>query len=815
MLINSLQTSFAAGEISPRLYGRVDLAKYHVGLALARNVFVDFRGGLCNRPGTRIVGRAISDTYRPLLIPFQYSDIQSYILEFSHLKMRVIRDGGYVLEPSKAFTFASNVYTVTAHGFANGDLVSVPGQTLPGTVTVLSANTFELRNHAAVLMVPVPTSGSLARVFTLTSPYAGADLDELHYSQSFDTITLTHPDYDPRDLTRTQHWVWTFSTLSTGSALTQPGAPTLTGSAAGTTGFGYRVTAILGSDESIPSDPTKIQTVNITSTAGYITIAWSAVTTALKYNVYRTLPVPGTNVLDEASYGYIGSTTGVSFIDPNIIPDFTKTPPQHFNPFALSDFPTVTCYFQQRRVFAGSRLAPQTLWFSKPGLYSNFDVSDPINDGDGLTLTIASTRANNIRALVPMPGGLVVLTSEGAWQISGGSQYSAVKASDAVIHPQSFNGAAPVSPITMNYEVLYVQAKGSTVRSLAYNLYSNTYQTQDLSLLSNHLVTSPIVQWAFAEEPHKLVWALREDGKLLTFTYIKEQDLYAWCHHDTDGFVESVAVVEEGNASVLYMAVRRKIGAAWVRFVEQIQPRDFLRDEDAWFVDCGLDYGLAYPAADITLSGVSGTVVVDASASVFTGAVGKVLRVGGGLGIVTSASATQASVAFTEPLIEIYYSNGVPKARVFASGEWSLTAPVSEVKGLDHLEGMPVSVLADGQDSSMTVTGGKVTLLTPATRIIVGLPFQSQVQLLPIEGKSQSIQGKRKLVRSVTVRYSRGKGAKYGPSFENLRTPVDQLNDIFIPLSQQYDLRSQLCIQQDRPLPLTLLMISLDADVGG
>ena len=56
-LLNMIQTSFAAGEIAPSLYARVDLAKYHIAAKLLRNFFVWVHDGASNRTGTMFVGR--------------------------------------------------------------------------------------------------------------------------------------------------------------------------------------------------------------------------------------------------------------------------------------------------------------------------------------------------------------------------------------------------------------------------------------------------------------------------------------------------------------------------------------------------------------------------------------------------------------------------------------------------------------------------------------------------------------------------------------------------------------------------------------
>src|SRR6266478_77055 len=129
MSTNIIQTSFAGGELSPTLYARVDLAKYHIGAARLRNFFVDYRGGASNRPGFELVCQ-VKDSVNPeRLIPFQFSTIQNYILEFSNLAMRVIKSGAQVFNAAKTIIGATNanpgVFNVTAHGYTNGTQVLI------------------------------------------------------------------------------------------------------------------------------------------------------------------------------------------------------------------------------------------------------------------------------------------------------------------------------------------------------------------------------------------------------------------------------------------------------------------------------------------------------------------------------------------------------------------------------------------------------------------------------------------------------------------------------------------------------------------
>jgi hypothetical protein len=70
-----------------------------------------------------------------------------------------------------------------------------------------------------------------------------------------------------------------------------------------------------------------------------------------------------------------------------------------------------------------------------------------------------------------------VLTAGGAWLLVGGAITSpiAVTPTNTVVVPQNYVGCADLPPIVINYDILYVQAKGSIVRDLAYNFWVNVY----------------------------------------------------------------------------------------------------------------------------------------------------------------------------------------------------------------------------------------------------------------------------------------------------------------------------------------------------
>jgi hypothetical protein len=134
--------------------------------------------------------------------------------------------------------------------------------------------------------------------------------------------------------------------------------------------------------------------------------------------------------------------------------------------------------------------------------------------------------------------------------------------------------------------VLYEQATGTGVRTVRYDFYSNTFQSLDLTKLATHLFLGfSIADWAWAQEPYRLVWAVRSDGVMLCLTYLREDDVFAWSHHDTYGAFESVAVVREGGVDYAYVTVSRPFG----RFIERIENR-LTGAQSNWFVDCALAY---------------------------------------------------------------------------------------------------------------------------------------------------------------------------------------------------------------------------------
>lgn len=775
-----LQPTFAAGELSPSASARTDIARYYTGLKLCRNFMVMPYGGVRNRAGTRLVAEVKDSTKLCRLVPFQFNDVQTYVLAFGDLNMRVIKDGGQVL-------------------YSAGPNIGTP--------------------------------------FELAMPYTQNDLASLNYTQSADVMTFAQPGYKPRELNRLAHDNWTTAEINLAPRIAAPASATaVSGGGTGTAQtWRYQVTAVLDDgntlDESLPATSNPVTTHTDVASA---TITWPAVTGATYYIIYKDNAGAGI-------YGFIGRATGTTFTDQNITAVKTDTPPNGNDPFVgAGNFPGAVVYYQQRLIFAGSNLQPQTVWTSKTGLFKNFGYSVPNKDDDAITFTLSSNKVNRVRHLLGLRK-LLALTTGAEFTISGGDTGLSAKTVQAV--PEGYDGTAIVPPVVVGNSAVYVQARGNRVSSFGYSLNADGFAADDLTLFSAHLFKGKeLTNVAYQKVPDSIVWYVRDDGVLLGLTYVPEQQLVGWHWHDTDGFVESIACIPEGQEDVLYMVVRRTIGGVQKRYIERMESRQISSIEDAFFVDCGLTYdGRNTDAAKtFTLSG--GTTWQFPEVVTMT-AVGHTPFTAGSVGVDYSLK-RQVIDENGDPATEIvrvevvgYTSTSVVTVKLLIICPESLRGvPVSKwarqvqtLSGLGHLEGKTVSILADGSvHPQRVVTGGSVALQEAAGIAHVGLQYISDMETLDLELKNanETVLDKKIAVTSLTVMVEESRGIFAGKDKNHLyphktgrddyESPIELLTgQAEISISNDWQGKGRVFIRQADPLPLSVLAVIPEVTIGG
>jgi len=581
----------------------------------------------------------------------------------------------------------------------------------------------------------------------------------------------------------------------------------------------HRTWIAVASDEPADDDP--------------ITIQWDPIEGAdiVEYNVYKE---------SNGVFGYIGTAGGTSFQDINITPDITDQPPTDREVFEEEDdYPATASYAQQRLGFAGTNNDPNKVWCSQVGNFHNITISTPANDDDAVVFTVDGGPAQEVRHLLEL-GRLLIFTRGGIWMVQGDA--------DGVLRPGAINlrltcvvGSSTLKPIPIGSTALFVQARGSVVRDLRFELNSESFKGNELSLMSNHLLRGyTIVDWAWQETPHNIVWMVRSDGVLLGMTYLPDHEVVGWHRHDTEGgIVESVCCIPEDDEDAVYLVVRRTIDGTSRRYVERLHTRNMDTCEDAFFVDCGLSYDGRNTDDNITMTLSGGTtwtagenLTLTASTSYFTSSeVGNaiVLRILDDDDVETSRLVLNITSFTSDVIVTVQPEIAVEAAfRNTAFTDWSRAVDV--VGGLDHLEGETVSILADGNEMpQQEVEGGEITFDDTYSVIHVGLPIQADLETLNLDTvNAETFVDKQKLISKVTVMVQDSRGGKVGHNedgpFREFIQRTASLVQSPIPLrtgreevltSSSWDDNGRIFIRQDSPLPLTILSVVPSGRVGG
>jgi hypothetical protein len=372
-------TNFTGGELSPRLDGRNDLTKYSTGCKTLENFIIYPHGAAARRSGTTFVAEVASSANKTRLIPFEFSTTQTYMLEFSNLKIRVYKDDGAVLEGDKTISAITKanpaVVTATSHGYSDGDevvITAVGGMTEVNGKRFLVANkttnTFELTdkdgaNVNSTSFTTYTSGGVSNKVFEITTPYTTAQLFDIKFAQSADVMYLTHPEHEVEKLSRTGHTSWTLTDVDFTKGPMQDENTTTTTLNPGATAVGTGVSLVASAATGINSGSGFLSTDVgrfVFLHGGYAKITGVTNTTNATIEILTTLSA--STATEAWRLGAFSDTTG---------------------------HPSCVTFFEQRLVFAGTTNQPQTIFFSKSGDYENMDanIGGTVADDDAIIYT--------------------------------------------------------------------------------------------------------------------------------------------------------------------------------------------------------------------------------------------------------------------------------------------------------------------------------------------------------------------------------------------------------------------------------------------
>lgn len=282
-------------------------------------------------------------------------------------------------------------------------------------------------------------------------------------------------------------------------------------------------------------------------------------------------------------------------------------------------YPQTLCFFQDRLCFGGTMKQPYMVWMSRTGDYGNFSVekaSGTVTDDSAVALAFVSRKQFKILHLIASTD-LIVLTAGNEWTVSGSDT---VTPSKAVPKMQTTRGCSTVEPLMIGGRIVFVQGRGSTVRDMAYSYETDSYGGNDLTLLAKHIIENvQIVDSAYKQEPDSTIYFVRSDGTMACLSYIMEQKVYAWSTIETQGKIEAVAAVQEGDEDIIYLVVQREINGVTVRNIEYLakNPAKSNNPDDYIMLDNAIEYSAAEKSSGETeidaaeLAGEKVTVIGD------------------------------------------------------------------------------------------------------------------------------------------------------------------------------------------------------------
>jgi hypothetical protein len=516
----NLQTNFSTGELDPLLRARVDLEQYNNALSKATNVVIQPQGGMKRRPGLKNVYELPANTGSGVrMIPFEFSVDDSYMLVFVDLRMYVFKN--------------------------------------------------------ATLIGNINATGNPYLVTTIAS----ANLAELNWTQSADTLIVTHPNLNPIRIVRGgTDASWTISNITFTSIPDYAFTLTITNPAG---------------------------TITPSSVSGNITItASSSVFSAATVGQYiNAVPQGRARVVGFTSGTEVTAIVEFPFFNTSAIANGSWDVESGYEPVWSSGrgYPRTVVFHEGRLYFGGSKSRPSTVWGSKIGLYFDFKITEALDD-DAVEATLDTSQLNVIVDMISGRDFQVFTT---------GAEFYVPQAGTDPITPSTFlfksiskNGTKPGTRVeALESGTIFIQRQGKALNEFLFADSQLTYVTQRISLLCGHLLKNPtrlaLRRATDTDEGDLLMITNATDGTMAVFSILKSQQVVAPSEFITDGQFLDVGV----DVTRILTVTKRTFNAVDKYYVE-------LFSED-FYTDCAFTGGVASGATGLPHEGKALNVICD------------------------------------------------------------------------------------------------------------------------------------------------------------------------------------------------------------
>jgi len=590
-----------AGELSPKLEGRLDLTRYHNGVHRMRNWICLPQGGARTRFGTHFVAEVKDSTKETGLLPFQYSEYQNYMIEVGDLYMRFFMDCGQIMTTSGAELITNGAFAAGITGWTDlstgtgaiswdTDHMEITGgatgvgcaeqgiTTAIGSIYYLS---FDVTAFPLTVRIGITSGGNEILDDTVYAVGTSQVILFMAYATTtyiqFKTADNNLAELDnvscklgiPYEIVTpyTEDDIWGIRGAQSDEYLYLVHGDHPPQFLTRTDHDAWAIGDMVFTDGPYEDE---ISTPTITPSAafGAITLTASA-----------PLFLPGhVGALwrikhGAASWGYVKITgyTSSTVVSADVMSDLAGVGPYTgHREGAWSDvngWPRVVCFHEGRLLFASNYEWPNTIWASKAGNehYGNFTPGTL--DDDAYTYTLSDI---NILRWMKSARMLCVGALDGESTLVGPSDGPITATSPPRVKSQTTHGSASVESIKIGKAILFLQKAERKIREFAYTYEDDAYAAPDISVLSDHLMINGILDMAYQQEPYSIIYAVDGIGDLLGCTYDRSQDVVGWHLHQTDGSFECVKTIPYANEDQVWVVVQRLINGVAKRYIEYL-----------------------------------------------------------------------------------------------------------------------------------------------------------------------------------------------------------------------------------------------------
>ena len=767
--ITRIQTNFTSGEFDPLLRGRIDLDQYQTAASTLNNVSVLPQGIVQRRAGLEYIGTiptAAAPQNGGRLVNFEFSTTQQYVFLFSNNRLYIYKLG--------------------------------------------------------VLQTNINGSGNDYLDLSSTG-IASANLSELYFSQSADTMIITQEDIAPVSITRgANHTTWTVANI-TFKFTPKSGFNVSTSNPAGTlTPSATEGNITLTSSSSVFVSGNVNQYVNAVNGFGRAKIV--KLNSSSEVEAHVEIPFSDTSAISNGDWelesGYADAWS------------------------STHGYPRTSTFHEGRLYFGGSKNKPTTVWGSVVGDFFNFNEGQQLAD-EAIQATLDTDQVNAITGIVSNRD-LILFTTGGEFFVPQGS-LDPIEPTNIVFKNTTRSGSLAIKPIATENATYYIQRQGKQLREYVFTDTDVNYRANNFSLFSSHLINSP-VDMTFRKQTNTssadMIIIINGDGTIASYPFLRTQQVVSPSKWTTAGSFKSACV----DFDEIYVVVSRPANN---------------------FASCTItvtDYANIVNGSTLTLTSASGTEVTFTSVTSATS---------GSFHTVTSNNQTATNLKTlidADSNFSATVSSNVVTVTRAVSGYENLTVTTSDptrlavtqfslgtesdyhlekfdedfttdsakqysstlgnaitnttATGLDHIDGFNADVIRDDLAlSKRTIASNQVSLdAVPSTYVEVGIPYEITIKTLPIETRlpTGNVQGFIKKVTEVNLILYRTQSINVDGedlSFRNLESlklgsGIEFFTGIktIQPVSGFSD-ETQITIKQSHPLFFFLLAIEYKVSV--